>query len=125
MQAASSNKHTTRVNLYEQTIKSNCSSCSSQTSYLTQPRSWKVFMQSPLKCYNSWDTYLEEIGHAPLHRSTTGCDRTSSAGASGLHTGLNDLFISVGTNEWFLRSQATNGFIARTLSALPLYSRSL
>ena len=39
---------------------------------------------------------LEEIGHAPLNRSRTGCDRTSSAAS-----GLNDLFISVGADEWF------------------------
>ena len=56
---------------------------------------------------------LEEIGHAPLNRSRTGCDRTSSAAP-----GLNDLFISVGADEWFFG--ATNGFIARTLSTLPL-----
>ena len=51
MQADSSPKHTARVkpsqyiaqHIYEQTSKSNCSSCSSQTSYLTQPRSSKVF----------------------------------------------------------------------------------
>ena len=52
---------------------------------------------------------LEEIGHAPLNRSragsSTGIHRTSSAAF-----GLNDLFISVGANEWFL----TNGFIARS-----------
>ena len=56
---------------------------------------------------------LEEIGHAPLNRSRTGCDRTSSAAS-----GLNDLLISVGADEWFFG--ATNGFIARTLSTLPL-----
>ena len=51
VQADSSIKHTARVkpsqyiaqHLYKETSKSNCSSCSNQTSYLTQPRSLKVF----------------------------------------------------------------------------------
>ena len=51
VQADSSTKHTARVkpsqyiaqHLYEQMSKSNYNSCSSQTSYLTQPRSSKVF----------------------------------------------------------------------------------
>ena len=51
VQADSSTKHTARVkpsqyiaqHLYKQTSKSNCSSCSSQTSYLAHPRSSKVF----------------------------------------------------------------------------------
>ena len=49
-----STKHTARVkpsqyiaqHLYKQTSKSNCSSCSSQMSYLTQPRSLKIFNSS-------------------------------------------------------------------------------
>ena len=55
MQADSSTKHTAIMkpsqyivqHLYEQMSKSNCSSCSSQTSYLTLPRSLKVYNQNP------------------------------------------------------------------------------
>ena len=59
-----STKHTARVkpsqyiaqHLYEQKHKSNCSSCSSQTSYLTQPRSSKVFNVTPLNTHNPTNT---------------------------------------------------------------------
>ena len=57
MQADFSTKHTAKVkrsqyiaqHLYKQTSKSNCSTCSSLTSYLIQPRSSKVFTKKDKK----------------------------------------------------------------------------